>query len=154
MSTVWKRPWELACQELRSPHGEVLDGPWPWRKFVLPDGSTGGVLVGFLRTLIHIGEEFAVTAYRAHSGDGSFALEYRVVLVTWGAYLDLREDEVLDRMQQDNGNGGTGGSMGSTVPAQRTDGQATEAARWPFGRWPKPLGQGTDIGPQTDQDGS
>lgn len=100
-------PWQDALVALRSPVGEVNAGAWSWRKLILTDleGMSSLELGKLLASLSSLGEEFCIHAYRPQAAPNRTGgpANYRVALVTWGAYLGLTIEDIYDRMNGEFG---------------------------------------------------
>lgn len=95
-------PWQRAVKALMA-GDPVLSGPWNWRLYQIPDSVglptwSGTELSDSLACLIALGEEFSVSVWRPFCPVHSDATEWRLALVTWGEFLDMNREDIVESM--------------------------------------------------------
>lgn len=84
--------WQKAIRALESVDGEVLHGPWPVRRFKMPDGSGSPAFKRTVEALETLGMDYTVQVWRP---DGA---EYCLALVTWDWANGIGTEAVCDEL--------------------------------------------------------
>jgi hypothetical protein len=89
-------PWEQAIAALEGEDGEVRHGPWPVRRFRLPDGAgvglSGSSYENVCNSLDVLEEDYTTQIWRPAGA------EYRLALVTWGWANGLGFEAICDEL--------------------------------------------------------